>query len=391
MKIRIWLLGLIFLAACQSETIFVEVTRLVETPLETAAPTLTAVEVTREVPVEVTRVVADEVVLEVTRAPLGTEARPVLLLFPPAVNTAVVSSQGQALADALTAATGYQFEVGVADDEAALIDLLCAAPQDTIGFLSAAAAMFANQRCQAPMGATAVHDHGYPWQTGMIVVGKDSGINALEDLAGKRWGAAEAASLPNMLYFQAMLADAGIKPGEIISYAGESDAILALYNGEVDFVTAAYVPPILPYDERQWVYGQDEPELWRELGFSPSRSPIGYVIVWGEVVFGGYQLRDARARIFDIQPEIYDVTRILELSARIPNETVVFGPDFPLALSQQATAVLIEFAASEACTESVCAADFYGWAGLQPADEALYEAVRFTIETLNLDEEAVLE
>jgi len=390
MKIRIWLLSLIFLAACQSETIFVEVTRLVEAPATTAAPTPTAVTITRQIPVEVTRVVVDEAVVEVTRPPLGTEARPVLLLFPPVVNTAVISSQGQALADALTAATGYRFEVGVADDEAALIDLLCAAPQDTIGFLSAAAAVFANQRCRAQMGATAVHDHGYPWQTGMIVVGRDSGINALADLAGKRWGAAQAAGLPDLLYFQARLAEAGIEPGEIVSYAGESDAILALYNGEVDFVTAAYTPPILPYDERQWVYGQDEPELWRELGFSPSRSPIGYVIVWGEVVFGGYQLRDARARIFDIQPQIYDVTRILELSARIANETAVFGPDFPLALSKQVTAALIEFAASEACAESVCAADFYGWAGLQPADEALYEAVRFTIETLGLDEEAIL-
>jgi hypothetical protein len=137
-----------------------------------------------------------------------------------------------------------------------------------------------------------------------------------------------------------------------------------LYNGEVDFVTAAYTPPIMPYEERLWVYGEDDPEVWREFGVPPTRSPIGYVIVWGEVEFGGYRLRDARASIFDTVPEVYNETQIIALSPQIPNDTVAFGADFPLGLAREVTAVFTEFAASEACVNSLCSTDFYGWAGL---------------------------
>ena len=115
----------------------------------------------------------------------------------------------------------------------------------------------------------------------------------------------------------------------------------------VDFTTAVFVPPVMPLD-RQWVFGETEPEEWRVLGISPTRSPIGYVLVAGEPEFGGYRLRDARARLFDTTPDIFDVTRILALSEPIPNETVVFGADFPLLLARQTLATMAEFAASEA-------------------------------------------
>jgi len=158
----------------------------------------------------------------------------------------------------------------------------------------------------------------------------------------------------------------------------------------VDFATAAFVPPVMPYEERLWDYDEDDPEPGRYLGIPPQRSPIGYVLVNGEPEFGGYRLRDARSRIFDVEPEIYDRTQIVSISAQIPNDTVTFGHDFPLGLARQVTTTLTEFAASEACASSICATDFFGWTGLLPANDEIFESIGFVQETLNLSADEML-
>ncbi|MCA9935477.1 MAG: PhnD/SsuA/transferrin family substrate-binding protein [Ardenticatenaceae bacterium] len=389
------------LAACQPQVFYVEATSAAPaldnagTPASLSAPQV--VEVTRLVsqeaapPVEVTRMVTvtEEVAVEVTRSPLGSAERPIQLLFPPTYNSAIITSRGQVLADALAGATGLQFAIGVVDSEQALIDLMCMAPVDTVGVLSAMGYVLANEQCGVQLANTAVSNDGRTWQTGMIVTRRDSGLLELTDLADQSWAVPDLNSLPNFLYFQAMLLDAGIAPGEIVPVQGDNSAMLSVFNGDVDFATATYIPPILPYEEQEWVYGEDSPELWRALGISPTRSPIGYVLVLGEPQYGGYRLRDARSGIFDIEPGIYDQTRVITLSAQIPNEAVVLGADFPLGLARQVTALLAEFGASQACAESLCAGDFYAWGGLAPADDAAYEPLRFVIETLGLTEDEI--
>ncbi len=380
------IISLIVLTACQPEIVQVEVTRMV---VETAVT-----EVTRIVPdittTEVTRVVPEEIILEVTKSPLGSESRPVQLLFPPVVETAVISERGEELAQALTAATDRRFVVGILDNEQAVIDMLCNAPQDTIGFISASAYVLAAEQCDVQVGTVAVHTDQYPWQTGMVVTRRDSGINELEDLEGKSWAVADNTNIPDFLYFQALLDDAGIEPGEIIEVSGDSAAMLAVLNQEADFATASYIPPIMPFEERLWQYGEDNPEPTRHLGLPATRSPIGYVLVNGEPEFGGYRLRDARSRIFDVEPEIYDRTKIITLSAPIPNETVAFGADFPLGLARDVVVTLMDFAGSEACATSLCAADFYDWTGLQMADDINYAPLRFVQSTLDLEPDEVL-
>lgn len=323
------------------------------------------------------------VTVEVTRPPLGTAERPVQLLFPPTAGSAVIMQRAEALVAALEASTGVEYVVGILDDEAAAVALLCAAPADTIAFVSAAAYVIAHDECNAQAGLVAVRDDGLTWQMGMLVT-RPGAAGELTDLAGQRWAVADTRSLPNYLYFRARLAEAGVEPGEVVTEPEDTSALLSLYNGEADFTTAVFVPPIMPLD-RSWVYGETDPEEWRGLGIPPSRSPIGYVIVAGEPAAGGYRLRDARARLLDTTPDIFDVTRILALSEPIPNETVVYGADFPLSLARQTLATMAEFATSEACQTSLCSADFYGWTGLQPANDAAYDPIRFIQDTLDLE------
>lgn len=381
--------GTLGLMACQPQEIIVEVTRIVE---NRESPEVR--EVTRVVPAtvvqEATRTVTETVEIEVTKSPLGSEARPVQLLFAPTADTAVIASRGQELAQYLADKTGYQFVVGVLEDEQTVIEMMCSAPLETVGFLSSPGYVLAKEQCGVQAGNVSIGSDGYSWQSGMIVTRRDSGIADAQDLDGKRWALSADDSLSTQLYFQALFADEGITPSEIVEVNGDSAAMLAVYNGEVDFASAAFVPPVLPFDERLWQYGEDSPEPGRFLGIPPQRSPIGYVLVNGEPENGGYRLRDARSRVFDVQPEIYDSTQIISLSAPIPNDMVAFGHDFPLGLAREVTTLLTEFAASEACSTSICSPDFLGWSGLLPADENLFEPVEFVQESLNLSADQML-
>ena len=352
--IALFFAGLVGLTACQPQEIVLEVTRIIETTPEKREVQVTSI-VPQTVVAEATRVVTEELLIEVTRPPLGTEARPVPILFASsAVDPLVVDNRGAALTEALREVTGYQFVTTVLADEQAVIDQMCAAPAETIAFLTAQAYVLAKQQCSAQVGSVAVNRDGITWHTGMIVSRRDSGINSLADLDGKSWAVSDTNSMNNFRYFQALLQEEGVELGDIIEVTGDSAAMLAVFEGTVDVASAEFVPPIMPYEERLWEYGEDNPEPDRFLGIPPTRSPIGYVIVNGEPEFGGYRLRDARARIFDVAPEIYNSTQIVDLTAQIPNDTLAFGRDFPLGLARQVTTTLAEFAATEECNESLC-------------------------------------
>jgi phosphonate transport system substrate-binding protein len=375
----------LLLAACQPQTVVVETTFVVEvTAVPPTTPTPIVIETIRELPIEVTRIVVEEVVRPVTPAPLGSEQRPVQLLFAPVAQTAVLQERAQVLASRLTEVSGRQVVVGILDSEAAVIEMLCAAPADTIAVLSAGAYVLAHEQCGAQETAVGVDPNGQTAQYGMIVVRQDSGIETLTDLADKTWAVPATDSLSSTRYFAAQLAAQGITPGAVTVFPGDSSALLAVLNGEVDFATANYIPPIMPFEEREWVYGSDDPELWRDTGILPGRSGIGFIIVNGGPEFGGYRVRDARSGIYDSNRTVFMDTKILSLSEPIPNETIVFGSELPVSLARQATAVLAEVGASEQCAASLCAADVFNWAGMELTTDAAYDPVRFVVQTLNL-------
>lgn len=395
--VKKWLLGgllLLLLAACQPELIEIEVTRMVEmekTAVSTTATPSTTLPTPEPQMIEVTRLVTQEaeappVPIEVTKTPLGTAERPVQLLFPPEAGTAVINLRGQVVADVLSEATGLEFAIGIANSEQALIDLMCTAPADTIGFLSALGYVSANEQCGAQLGSVAVNSDGLTWQAGMIVARNEQGRRNLEDLQGLRGAVPDASSLPNAAAVKTMLQEADVEAEEIIEVQGDNAAMLAVFAGDVDFAVGTFTPPIMPDGEDAWQYGVDPNEIWRYLGLAPERSPIGYVLVIAEPEFGGYRIRDARAGVFDIQPEIFNATRIIALTPQIPNETVAFGAAFPIGLARQVMAELQTFTASEACIDSLCSSDFFNWTGLEPADEAFYQPLRDIVAAEVIDE-----
>jgi phosphonate transport system substrate-binding protein len=372
---RVWLIiGLLLTAivmtACQAETV-----------VETVTVTETVVQEV-EVPIEITRVVTEivEVEVDTEMAPLGSEERPIKVLFVPSVEAAVIVSGGEVMAAALKEATGLNFVVSVPTSYAATIEEMCASPDDTIGFIPAQGYVLANTRCGVTVGGTAVR-RGLSWYTAMFVVPMDSDIETLEDLAGKTWAIPDFASTSGYLYPYTQLFGLGIEPGETVETGSHNNAMLAVYNGEVDFGTAFFSPPVVP--GRTWQYGIDDAELWREAG-EISINDAGHSVV------DGYRVLDARASVVSTAPDIFEKTRIVALTPQIPNDTVSFGPQFPFPVAQRIMTALIEFTASEACMESICSQDFYSWTGIEAQTDSFYDPVRASLNALGLTEEDIL-
>ncbi len=378
---------LFVVAACTPQT--VEVTRVITETTEVEVP----VEVEVEVPVEVTRIVTEtETVIEevmVEDAPLGSPDHPIKVLFVPSVDADVIVSGGDVLAQALSDATGLTFEVSVPTSYAATIEEMCASPDDTIGFIPAQGYVLANNRCGVTVGAAAVR-FGLSWYAAQFVVPMDSDIESVEDLNGKTWCIPDFGSTSGFLYPSALFAELGVEPGEIVEAGGHSNSMLAVYNDDCDFATAFFSPPLLPNYERSWTYGVDDPEIWREADVSPVRTDEGRTFVNGDPAEGGYRVLDARATVSDTAPDIFDETRILALTDQIPNDTVSFGPEFPLNTANQIIDALVEFTASDACAESICSDDFYNWTGLEPVTDSFYDPVRSAMDALGISEEDIL-
>jgi phosphonate transport system substrate-binding protein len=379
----------IALVACQPQT--VEVTRVV-TQTETVTE---EVEVPVEVEVEVTRVVTETetvtetIVEEVEKAPLGSEERPINVLFLPSVDSTVIVSGGEVMAAALEEATGYKYAVSVPTSYAATVEEMCASPDDTIGFISANVYVMANERCGVTVGGAAVR-YGLSWYASQIVVREDSGIESVEDLDGLTWSIPDFGSTSGYLYPLSMLTDMGVEPGEIIEAGDHGPAMLAVYDGTADFGTAFFSPPLLPNFERQWTYGVDDPEIWREAGESPVRNEEGRTVVAGGPDEGGYRVLDARTLINEAVPDIFDQTRILALTPQIPNDTISFGPDFPLAMAGEIVAALKEFTQTEECQESICSGDFYDWTDVDQVTDSFFDPVRSNLAALGITEEDIL-
>jgi ABC-type phosphate/phosphonate transport system substrate-binding protein len=82
--------------------------------------------------------------------------------------------------------------------------------------------------------------------------------------------------------------------------------------------------------------------------------------------------------------------RILGITDQIPNDTVSFGPEFPLNLANNIVDALIEFTASEACATSICSDDFYSWTGVEAVTDSFYDPVRSALDALGITEEDIL-
>jgi phosphonate transport system substrate-binding protein len=307
---------------------------------------------------------------------LGSAENPIQVLFVPSVDAGVIVSGGEVMAQALKQATGLNFEVSVPTSYAATIEAMCAAPDTTMGFIPALGYVLANNRCGVKVGGAAVR-YGLSWYTQQYLVARDSDYQSLADLAGKKWAVPDRGSTSGFLYPSVELASLGVEPGEVVEAGGHGAAVLALYNGEVDFATSFFSPPLT---DPTWVYGQD-PEPYDPFNVIRNEE--------GRAFSGDIRVLDARASVLETAPDVFEKVRILKLGDQIPNDTVSFGPDFDEGLRARILNALVIFAGSEACAQSICSDDFYSWTGVEPVADPFYDPVRQLIDVLGYTEEDI--
>lgn len=303
-------------------------------------------------------------------AELGSAERPIQVLFVPSVDSQVIVSGGEIMDQALTEATGLEFEVSVPTSYAATIEEMCANPGDTMGFIPAFGYVLGSQLCQVDVAFKAVR-FGWGVYWAQFLVARDSDFQSLEDLEGASWAYPDPGSTSGFLFPSAALDEAGVTPGETVEAGGHPQAALAVYNGEADFGTTFFSPPLLP--EGEWQVG-DPPEIPDEV--IESCAPTDE----GELWCGEYRVLDARASATEEAPDIMQQVRILDITSEIPNDTLSFGPDFPAELRTQIEEALIAFAETPEWAESIGHQDFYAWDGIEPAADAEYDIVRTVVE-----------
>ena len=304
---------------------------------------------------------------------IGSPEHPIKVLFVPSVDANMIISGGEVMSQALNEATGLNFEVVVPTSYAATIEEMCASPDDTIGFIPAFGYVLANDLCGVDVSQRAVR-RGWGVYWTMYVVGRDSDIQQLADLEGKKWAYPDAGSTSGYLVPKVMLDEAGITPGETLEAGGHPQAVRAVYTGEADFGTAFYSPYAIPEGGTPWARGMD-PEVPVDVSTCALNEDAS------QLLCEGYRVLDARANIREEFPDVAQKVRILSLSPDIPNDTMSFGPEFPADLRAEIEAALAEFAETDAWDTSIGSEDFYGWSGIEPATDADYDFVRLMVAT----------
>ena len=347
-------------------------------PAATEAPVVTEAPAATEAPTEAP--VATEAPAEPA---IGSPEHPIKVLFVPSVDANIIVTGGEVMAAALNEATGLTFEVTVPTSYAATIEEMCASPADTMAFIPGLGYAIASQLCGVDVAFKAIR-FGYPVYWAEYIVARDSDIQTLADLEGKTWGYGDQGSTSGYMVPAVELAEAGITPGEQVQTGGHNQTVTAVYNGEVDFGTVFYSVPLNPEGAPLFTYDDylagnistlEQYEIPAEV--IPNCAPDAE---GKKLLCDGYRVLDARANIRTEAPDVMQKVRILAVSAAIPNDTLSFGPEFPADVRAQIEEALLAFAESEAWDTSIGSADFYGWSGIAPAEDAEYDMVRAMVE-----------
>jgi phosphonate transport system substrate-binding protein len=319
---------------------------------------------------------------ETARA-IGSLEHPIKILFIPSVDANIILNGGEIMAASLNKATSLNFEVVIPTSYAATVEEMCASPADTMAFLTGLGYAIANQMCGVDVAFKAIR-FGYPVFWTEYIVARNSDIQSLADLEGKKWGYSDQASTNGYMIPTVELAEAGVTPGEQVQTSGHNQTVIAVYNGEVDFGTVFYSVPLNP--EGATIFTYDDFLAGSITDLAQYEIPDEAIANCApdtegkKMLCDGYQIMDARANIRIDYPDVIQKVRILAISQAVPNDTFSFGPEFPVDLRAQIEEAFVAFSQTEDWNITIGSTDFYGWSGASPADDAEYDFVRAMVE-----------
>jgi phosphonate transport system substrate-binding protein len=232
--------------------------------------------------------------------------------------------------------TGYFFEAIVAADYAGVIEALSADPPSAhMAALNTFGAILAAERGVAEVGLVAVR-FGDPFYGGQFVVGADTGIESVADLAGATFARPDPNSTSGWIVPSIVMRAAGLNPdtdlAEVVNAGGHGAVISAVYNESAD-------------------------------------SGATYI--------------DARGTIEDDNPDVNEKVVVIEEFGPIPNDGIQFSTQMSEEMREEITEAFLEIAQTEegvAAMESV-----YEWTEVVRQDDSFYDPFRQVLEAAGVD------
>lgn len=270
-------------------------------------------------------------------ATIGTESNPIKMAMVPSLDTKKLIISGEKLAQLLKKETGLTFKVSVPTSYTAVIAGMGAGKID-VGWLSPLPYVLAHDQYGVNVILTTVRDNSTKYWS-FIIARKDTGINGLADLNGKRFAYGDPVSTSGCLYAKYLLRSKGYDTEKFFSnviYAGSHDrVVMAVYNKQVD----------------------------------------------AGAIYGGV-VSDAREKVVEALPDVLSKTKVIAKSIEIPNDTVSVRKSLPKDIVRKIQNGLMKIAKSDEGKLAVM--KLYGIDGFVLAKDSDYDSVRKIARTENI-------
>jgi phosphonate transport system substrate-binding protein len=269
-------------------------------------------------------------------AELGTEENPLIWALVPSSESDTVLASFDAVADIIFDETGLVIDPFVATEYAGVIEALSADPPKAhISSLATFAYLVAAERGVAEAELVSVR-YGSPSYNGQIFVRADSGINSLEELAGKTFCRPDPLSTSGWIIPSIELQAAGVNPetdlAEVVDAGSHDASVAGVYNGDCD---------------------------------------------------AGSSFVDARSSLEEDYADIMEVIKIINVSVEIPNDGVQYHPSVPREIRDQINAALIAMPETEEGAEALDLA--YEWSELAPRSDDFYDPFRQVLDAAGVN------
>jgi len=304
---------------------------------------------------------------------IGTRDHPIIWVFPPSTNPAVIVDIATKIAADIGKMTGLFIEPRVMPDYAALIEAFKSAEGDVMGVPTtdqyARISVETNFKTTPRLAAVR---YGYPYYFASIYAPRDKGFTSVEDLKGKVWiyndeGSTSGYKLPKMFFDQH-----GITFSGVVKSGGHVNSMVALLEGQGDFCTGYGSPPLPPDWVKdtmpgwRWEYGM-YPELWV---WDPVANTLPSDYYRGACV----DLRRAVAKLGtygDIW-EIVEKIGIVDTIGPMPNDCIAFSPGFPKDIQDRIVEAIIEHIHTPEGQALWGNENFYEWKDVEEIDDTYY-------------------
>lgn len=321
----------------------------------------------------------------------GTKDHPYRLILVPSTNLEAIPRIGDEIAEKLTEITGLEIEAFMTADTASAVSEFATAEADVFGFPSTKVYLQAFEETYTVTGeyldlALVCLRNGYAGYWAGFYVLRDSGLKTVQDLDGKLWGFPYPGSTSGWAVPVVKMEREGITPIPAVDAGLGSHELgmIALYKGEVDFITGFWSPPKAPPTLRQlgiqWNEGDPlELGIWNDNPDTYWGEEAGRIE--GELAWYVKDLRETfllglEAQEFGYYPDIVEKVVPIALSDIIPNDGVSFVPGFPEDHKALIVQAIVDIITTDFGKATFGNPSFYAWDDVMRVTDAFYNNYR---------------